>query len=54
MRMTGHKSAVMFKRYAVVRDADLPEAADRLAAYRSTLATERTVIPLAEVQAGRR
>ena len=50
MRMTAHKSPVMFKRYAVVRDADLPEAAGRLAAYRSTLPTERTVIPLAEVQ----
>jgi integrase len=54
MRMTGHKSAVMFKRYAVVRDTDLDDAADRLAAYRASLPTERTVIPLAEVQERRR
>jgi hypothetical protein len=44
----------MFKRYAVVKDADLPEAADRLATYRSTLPTERAVIPFTEVQEVRR
>jgi len=54
MRMTGHLSPVMFKRYAVVKDADLPEAADRLATYRSTLPTERAVIPFTEVQEVRR
>jgi hypothetical protein len=48
------ESPVMFKRYAVVRDADLPEAVDRLAAYRSTLPTERAVIPFTEVQEVRR
>jgi integrase len=50
MRMTGHKSPVMFKRYAVVRDVDLDEAADRLAAYRATLPTERSVIPIEEAR----
>jgi integrase len=50
MRMTRHKSPVMFKRYAVVRDVDLDDAADRLAAYRATLPTERSVIPIAEAR----
>jgi integrase len=54
MRVTGHKSPVMFRRYAVVRDADLQDAADRLAAYRATLPTERTVIPLSRAQEGQR
>lgn len=54
MRVTGHKSPVMFRRYAVVRDADLQEATDRLAAYRATLSPERTVIPLARAQDGPR
>jgi hypothetical protein len=37
----------MYRRYAVVRDADLQDAADRLAAYRASLPTpERKVIPM--------
>jgi hypothetical protein len=54
MRVTGHKSPVMFRRYAVVRDADLQDAADRLDAYRATLSTERTVIPLPRTQKAQR
>jgi integrase len=51
MRITGHKSPVMYRRYAVVRDADLQDAADRLAAYRASLpAPERKVIPISAAQ----
>ena len=40
----------MYRRYAVVRDADLQDATDRLATYRAALPIpERTVIPLRAV-----
>jgi integrase len=54
MRVTGHKSPVMFRRYAVVRDADLQDAADRLDAYRATLSPGRTVIPLPQTPKAQR
>lgn len=54
MRLTGHKSPVMFRRYAVVKDADLQDATGGQAAYRATLSTERRVIPLTRVQEAQR
>ena len=51
MRITGHKSPTMYRRYAVVRDADLQDATDRLAAYRAALpAPDRKVIPISAAQ----
>jgi integrase len=44
--VTGHKTASIFRRYAIVDSVDLREALVKVQAHVETLPTERTVIPL--------
>jgi len=50
MKLTGHKTESVYRRYAIVAEGDLAEGVAKLAALHQTLAgTPRTVIPLQEV-----
>jgi integrase len=51
MKMTGHKTETVYRRYAIVSESDLREAGDKLAAlHEIDRGGERKVVPLAERQ----
>jgi integrase len=51
-QITGHRTDIMFERYSRVKGAlrGVAAAANKLAAYRATLSTERKVVPLTRAQ----
>jgi hypothetical protein len=50
MKLTGHKTEAVYRRYAIVSEGDLAEGVTRLAALLRAMAGEpRQVFPLAEV-----
>lgn len=51
MKLTGHKTEAVYRRYAVVSAADLSEGVAKLAALHSAPAGARTVLPFAAQQA---
>ena len=46
MKLTGHATRDVFRRYNILTDADIRAGSERLAAYVANLPTERTVVPL--------
>ena len=53
MKLTGHATRDVFRRYNILTDADIPAGTERLAAYVAKLPTERIVVPIkAAVSAG--
>jgi hypothetical protein len=46
MRITGHKTASMYRRYRIVDERDLREATQSLNAYLGTQATTTVVAPM--------
>jgi hypothetical protein len=46
MRLTGHKTASMYRRYRIVDERDLREATQSLNAYLATQPTTRIVAPM--------
>lgn len=51
MKLTGHKTEAVYRRYAVVSAADLSEGVAKLAALHSAPVSERTVLPFPAQQA---
>ena len=49
MKLTGHATRDVFRRYNILTDDDIRAGSERLAAYVETLPTERIVVP---IQAG--
>ena len=51
MKLTGHKTESIYRRYAIVSEADLAAGVDRLAALHGALAkVTRTVVPIEEAR----
>jgi hypothetical protein len=51
MKLVGHKTEAVYRRYAIVAEGDLKAGAERLAALHAALAeTPRTVVPLGGVE----
>ncbi len=48
MKLTGHKTEAVYRRYAIADAAALAEGVEKLARLHATPATERTVVPIAE------
>jgi integrase len=46
MRMTGHKTESIYRRYAIVDETMLRESAEKLAAYHATARNNRKVLPI--------
>jgi hypothetical protein len=46
MRITGHKTASMYRRYRIVDERDLKEATESLQAYLETQPKTAAVVPL--------
>ncbi|MEK7216487.1 MAG: tyrosine-type recombinase/integrase, partial [Chloroflexota bacterium] len=53
MKISGHRTDAIFRRYNIVSDDDLREAVVKTAAYVASLPAERKVLPLAEGTAGK-
>ncbi len=54
MKLVGHKTEAIYRRYAIVSEADLREGTSKLSAlYATEEAAAPTVVPLAAAQAGR-
>jgi integrase len=49
MRITGHKTASMYRRYRIVDERDLKEATENLQAYLATQPKTPVVVPLKKV-----
>jgi hypothetical protein len=49
MRITGHKTASMYRRYRIVDERDLREAAESLQAYLAAQPKTAVVVPLKKV-----
>src|SRR5205809_785299 len=49
MRITGHKTASMYRRYRIVDERDLREATENLQAYLATQPKTAVVVPLKKV-----
>lgn len=45
MKLTGHKTEAVYRRYAITSAADLAEGVSKLAALHGTPAAPRTVLP---------
>jgi hypothetical protein len=45
MQLTGHKTEAVYRRYAIVAEADLREGVGKLAALHARPAAPRTVLP---------
>ncbi len=55
MKLTGHKTENVYRRYAIVSEADLAEAVNRLAALHEHAASDsRRVVPISEAVSERR
>ena len=53
MKLTGHATRDVFRRYNILTDDDIRAGSERLADYVATLPTERIVVPLqAKVSGG--
>ena len=46
MKLTGHATRDVFRRYNILTDADIRAGIERLAAYVAKLPTERTAVPI--------
>lgn len=47
MKLTGHKTEAIYRRYAIVDSVALSEGVDKLARFHATGPRERKVVPLA-------
>ncbi len=55
MKLVGHKTEAIYRRYAIVSESDLREGAAKLAALHAAASDGgRTVVPLSQAPAGRR
>src|SRR5437867_1432068 len=54
MKLTGHKTEAVYRRYAIVSEADLAAGVERLATLHGSLAkATRTVVPMEEARQAR-
>ena len=54
MKISGHRTPSVFRRYDITSGDDLPQAIDKVSAYVETLPEKPTVVPLAQAGEGRR
>ena len=52
MQLTGHKTEAVYRRYAIVAEADLREGVAKLATLHAAPAAARTVIPFPQSARG--
>jgi len=52
MKISGHRTAAIFRRYDITTEADIREAITRTQAHLAAQPAERTVVPLPEAREG--